>query len=50
MKTRLFLIALGLISIMLISCSPKNSELIVAKYGDYNIQLGEFEEAYGKTQ
>ncbi|PKL87928.1 MAG: hypothetical protein CVV23_12905 [Ignavibacteriae bacterium HGW-Ignavibacteriae-2] len=49
MKTRLFLIALGLISIMLISCSPKNSELIVAKYGDYNIQLGEFEEAYAKN-
>ena len=38
-----------IISITLISCSPKHSEIIVAEYGDSVIKMQEFEKAYTKN-
>ena len=38
-----------LFSIVLISCSPKHSEIIVAEYGNYDIKMDEFEKAYSKN-
>lgn len=38
-----------LLSILFVSCSPKHSEIIVADYGDYNINMDEFENAYAKN-
>lgn len=49
MKTRLLLFFLGILSLYLMSCSPKTSEMIVAEFGDYDITLPEFEEAYAKN-
>ncbi len=33
----------------MVSCSPKQSEIIVAEYGDYDIKMDEFEKAYAKN-
>lgn len=49
MLNRLLFVLLGIISITLISCSPKNSEIIVAQFGDYDITIQEFEKAYSKN-
>lgn len=38
-----------LTTILLIGCSPKNSELIVAKVGDNPITLGEYEKFYSRN-
>jgi len=38
-----------LLSIMIVACSPKQSELIVAEYGNYDITMSEFEKAYTKN-
>ncbi len=43
------IVLLGLITLMLISCSPKQSEIVVATYDDSNIQMKEFEKAYEKN-
>ncbi|MCP5061289.1 MAG: hypothetical protein GY936_02345 [Ignavibacteriae bacterium] len=43
------LLIVGLLAIMLMSCSPKHSEVLVAKYGDDQIQMDEFEKAYAKN-
>ncbi len=45
-----FFYVLGILSsVLFISCSPKHSEIIVADYGDYNINMDEFENAYAKN-
>ena len=49
MLNKLVLALLLVISISLISCSPKQSEIIVAEYGDYEIKMEEFEKAYAKN-
>ncbi len=38
-----------LLSILIISCSPKQSEIIVAEYGNYEITMNDFENAYAKN-
>lgn len=37
------------LSILLISCSPKHSEIVLAEFGDSNVKMGEFEKAYVKN-
>ncbi len=49
MLKKLILATLAVISISLISCSPKHSEIIVAEYGDNVIKMQEFENAYAKN-
>lgn len=49
MYKKLILTALAIISILLFSCSPKHSEIIVAEYGDNVIKMQEFENAYAKN-
>ncbi len=43
------IVLLGLLSLLAISCSPKQSEIVVAKYDDSNIKISEFEKAYEKS-
>jgi peptidyl-prolyl cis-trans isomerase SurA len=38
-----------LLSLFLVSCSPKHSEIVVAKYGESKIKMDEFERAYAKN-
>jgi len=49
MLNRLMYGVFGIVVLTLISCSPKQSELIVAEYGDYEITMSEFEKAYTKN-
>ena len=44
--TILFTLALAFI---LSSCAPQHADLVVAKYGDNEIKLNEFENAYVKN-
>ncbi len=46
-QTRLFLFLFFLF--LLIGCSPKTSELVVAKYGDNVVKLGEYEKFYSRN-
>lgn len=46
-QTRLFLFLFSLF--LIIGCSPKTSELIVAKYGDNVVKLGEYEKFYSRN-
>ena len=48
-KKQLIVLLLGLLSLVLISCSPKQSEIVVATYDDSEIQMAEFEKAYEKN-
>jgi peptidyl-prolyl cis-trans isomerase SurA len=43
------LLIVGLSAVIFVSCSPKHSEIIVAEYGEYDIKLPEFENAYSKN-
>lgn len=45
---KLLILVLLLIS-LLVSCTPEHSKIIVADYGNYEITMGEFEEAYAKN-
>ncbi|MFZ1288985.1 MAG: peptidylprolyl isomerase [Melioribacteraceae bacterium] len=49
MFKKLFLITISSILIFLASCSPKHSEIVIAEYGDYEIKMSEFENAYAKN-
>lgn len=49
MLKKFFYIIGILSSLLFVSCSPKHSEIIVADYGDYNINMDEFENAYAKN-
>ncbi|MBK7103946.1 MAG: peptidylprolyl isomerase [Ignavibacteriae bacterium] len=49
MFKKLILITISSILLFLVSCSPKHSEIIVAEYGDYEIKMSEFENAYAKN-
>ncbi|MDI6804166.1 MAG: peptidylprolyl isomerase [Bacteroidota bacterium] len=46
-QTRLFLFLFFLL--LLIGCSPKTSELVVAKFGDNVLKLGEYEKFYSRN-
>ncbi len=35
--------------LLLIACSPEQSEVVVAEYGKYKISIDEFENAYAKN-
>jgi len=43
------LLVTGLFTILLMSCSPKHSEILVAEYGGKQIKMTEFEKAYAKN-
>lgn len=49
MKFRILTVVASFFLILFSACSPKQSELIIAEYGDYNITLDEFENAYSKN-
>ncbi len=49
MALRFSVIIAIVISIIFISCSPKHSEIVLVKYGDSKITMGEFEKAYSKN-
>jgi peptidyl-prolyl cis-trans isomerase SurA len=49
MLKKLFFIMVVFMLIFMVSCSPKQSEIIVAEYGDYNVKMDEFEKAYAKN-
>jgi len=38
-----------LFTMVMMSCSPKQSEIVVAEFGNYKIQMDEFEKAYAKN-
>ena len=38
-----------LLSFLFISCSPKHSEIVLAEFGDSELKMAEFEEAYSKN-
>ena len=46
-KSFLFYLVTSLI--LFISCTPKQSEIIVAEFGDHEITMQEFEKAYSKN-
>ena len=35
--------------VLFVGCSPKQSEIIVAEFGDFDITMSEFEKAYSKN-
>src|ERR1035437_2951522 len=43
------LFSLVVLTFIFSSCSPQHSDLIVAKYGDFDIKMNEFENAYVKN-
>ncbi len=49
MRLNHILMGLFISAIALMSCSPKHSEIVVAEFGDYEIQMAEFENAYAKN-
>jgi peptidyl-prolyl cis-trans isomerase SurA len=46
---RMITILSAVLVFMLNSCAPEHSEIVLAKYGDYKIRMGEFEKAYSKN-
>jgi peptidyl-prolyl cis-trans isomerase SurA len=49
MQNRFFYAIVGFLIILIVSCAPKQSELVVAEYGEYEIKMDEFEKAYAKN-
>ncbi len=49
MRIVLKMLVITIAGIILTSCAPKHSEIVVADFGDNNITLGEFEKAYAKN-
>jgi peptidyl-prolyl cis-trans isomerase SurA len=49
MYFRILSILLIITSFLLSSCAPKHSDIVVAKYGDDKVTLGEFEQVYAKN-
>jgi peptidyl-prolyl cis-trans isomerase SurA len=49
MQNRFFYTIVGFLIILIVSCAPKQSELVVAEYGEYEIKMDEFEKAYAKN-
>ncbi len=49
MKVRLSLIVSVVVLSLFYSCTPEHSKIIVAKYDDSNITMGEFEKEYAKN-
>lgn len=49
MRKSLFVVSLVSVVLFLSSCTPKHGEILLAKYDNGNITLGEFEKAYTKN-
>lgn len=49
MLTRAIIFFSLILTFLFISCSPKHSEIVLAEFGDDNVKMGEFEEAYIKN-
>jgi len=49
MIKKLIFILITLITIFMVSCTPKHSEIVVAQYGDHDITMKDFENAYAKN-
>ncbi|MGE5805307.1 MAG: peptidylprolyl isomerase [Ignavibacteria bacterium] len=43
------ILLLFLIGILFFSCSPKNSDIVLAEFGDNKVKMKEFEDAYSKN-
>ncbi|MBK6914794.1 MAG: hypothetical protein IPH11_14505 [Ignavibacteriales bacterium] len=48
MRSPFLFMIIGLFGLLLSSCSPEHSEIIVSKFDDTEITMKEFEEAYAK--
>ncbi|MFA6597742.1 MAG: peptidylprolyl isomerase [Ignavibacteriaceae bacterium] len=49
MQKRLLIFSLFSIALLFSACSPKQGEIVLAKYDKGNVTLGEFEKAYAKN-
>ncbi len=49
MIKKLIFILFTLITLFIVSCTPKHSEIVVAQYGDHDITMKDFENAYAKN-
>ena len=49
MVTRAIIYFSFVLSLLLISCSPKHSEIVLAEIADSDLKMGEFEDAYTKN-
>ncbi len=49
MFNKLNFVLLLIVSAFIISCSPKHSEIVLAEFGNHEIKMNEFEEAYAKN-
>ena len=49
MYKKLIILFSFILSFLIISCSPKHSEIILSKYDDHAITMGEFEKQYEKN-
>ncbi len=49
MYKKLIILFSFVLSFLIISCSPKHSEIILSKYDDHDISMGEFEKQYEKN-
>lgn len=49
MTFKLLTICSVCLTFLLTSCSPKHSEIVLAEYGDYEVTMKEFEDAYAKN-
>ncbi|HVO74433.1 MAG TPA: peptidylprolyl isomerase [Ignavibacteriaceae bacterium] len=43
------ILLLFLTVVVFFSCSPKNSDIVIAEFGDYKVKMKEFEDAYAKN-
>ena len=49
MRSPFLFMIIGLFGVLLSSCSPEHSEIVVSKFDDTEITMKEFEEAYAKN-
>ncbi|MBU0558012.1 MAG: hypothetical protein KKD86_03440 [Bacteroidetes bacterium] len=49
MRFGLNIVVAVLLALIFTSCSPEHSKIVLVDYGDYNISMEEFEQAYAKN-
>ncbi len=49
MSLRVSSLLLAFLTILVISCSPEHSKIVIAEYNDSQVTMGEFEKAYAKN-
>ncbi|MGE5402186.1 MAG: peptidylprolyl isomerase [Ignavibacteriales bacterium] len=49
MRIRILSVLLVMLSVILASCSPEHSKMVIAEYGNEKVTLGEFENVYVKN-